>query len=73
MHAFLADPAQVVEHSSLNADEKAAVLAQDSAEIRRALGLETGEAAMEVLKKETDKPKPGPKPGGKPQPPKPKA
>jgi hypothetical protein len=73
MHAFLDDPAHVLDRSSLSADEKAAILARDGAEIRRALGLRPGQAAMEVMKKDTGKPKPGPKPGPKPTPPKPKA
>jgi len=70
--AFLADPAGVLKRSSLDPAAKAALLTRSGGEIRRALGVEIGAAAVEVLKKGPAKPQPGPKPGPKPTPPKPK-
>lgn len=38
MQAFLANPAQMLDQSTLSAEEKAAVLTRNSSEIRRAMG-----------------------------------
>ena len=62
MRAFLADPSRVLDGTSLSADEKAALLTHDGAQIRAALREEGGNPTGSKAGKKGAKKK---RPGGK--------